>query len=48
MTWEEAKLTLQLEAERQFGFAIRRTAELARGYEDQAAANVRNAVRGPR
>lgn len=48
MTWEEAKLTLQLEAERAYGFAVRRTAELARGTEDVLAGRIADAHRGPR
>ncbi len=48
MTWEEAKLTLQLESERQVGTAIRKTAEIARAIEDQAAGQVAAASRGSR
>lgn len=48
MTWEEAKLTLQLEAERAYGAAVRRTQELARASEDVMAARISEAHRGSR
>lgn len=40
MTWQEAKLLLQLEAEERTGFVMRERARLARASEDAAFAAV--------
>lgn len=48
LTWEEAKLSMQISLEERMGFVMRKTAEIARGEEDAMAAQVASAVRGNR
>ena len=45
MTWHEAKLLLQLEAEERAGFVMRERARMARAQEDAAFAAATEAVR---
>jgi hypothetical protein len=48
VTWEEAKLSLQLAAEERMGFVMRERARILRAQEDAAFAAAMAAARGDR